>query len=286
MNAPSSCGSDKKYKDWCGKDEGSFQVKPRNEPEVIDYHLTSPDGVNWTRRPGNIIAMILGSRPEDTDKAIDGIVNQAIKVAEEAQHSDLVEKLRDCRHKLYAVRYHLRTLQIEIKERVEEFEKEHSAGSGVYFEIENPRLVFETEAFLFQVKSSLDLLVQALGKVIPPLKSMHTFKSKKIEGSEHAGGSVIIALKKNGFEDLGEIFEESRNEWIQELVLMRDTITHYSHLKGFHCFIEEPYRGGGEVTIHYPTMPSGVRVNEYCLSTYTHILDLYKKALDYLEDKM
>ena len=285
-NVPCACGSGKKYKECCGKPEKSFHVEPKNEPKVIDYYLTSPDGVNWTKKPGNIIAMISGSKPEDTDERIDEIINRAIKVAEKAENKGLVERLRNCRHKLYAVRYHLRTILIEIKQRVEEFEKEYSAGSGVYIEIENPRLVFETEAFLFQVKSSLDLLVQALGRVIPPLNSMHTFKKKTIEGFEHAGGTVIVALNENSFEELGKIFEENRGNWIQDLVPMRDTISHYSRLKGFHCFVEEPYRGGGQVTIHYPLMPSGIRVDEYCSGTYERLLTLYETVLQYLEKKI
>jgi len=253
---------------------------------VIDYYLTSPDGVNWTKRRGNLIAMISGSRPEDADERIDGIISRGINAANEVDSKELIEKFRNCRHKLYAVRYHLRIIQIEIEERVEEFEKQYSAGSGVYLEIENPRLVFETEAFLFQVKSSLDLLVQALGRVVPPLKSMQTFKKRKIDGFEHAGGSVIVALTKNNFEELGKIFEDDREKWIQDLVLMRDTISHYRRLKGFHCFVEEPYRGGGEVKIHYPTMPSGIRVDEYCLATYEHLLSLYETVLEYLENRL
>lgn len=261
----------------------SFQVKPQNQPEVINYFMTSPDGKNWTKQPGNIVAMISGFRPGDLGEEITTIIDPLSKLSQEKQNQCLSEKLIDCRHKLHAVRYHLHTLKTEISERVKEFEKSYSAGSGIAQEMENPRLVYETEAFLFQVKSSLDLLAQTLGCVVPPINSVHTFRSKRIDGVEQTGGTVISALLANGFEELGNLFESHRKTWIQELVDMRDTITHYSHLRHFHCFIEEPYMGGGQVTIHYPTMPSGIRVDTYCQTVYDKLLDLYRSALAFIK---
>lgn len=241
--------------------------------------MTSPDGKNWTKHPGNIIAMISGFKPEDLDKEITVIIDPLHELSKEKQNRRLSKKLIDCRHKLHAVRYHLHTLKREISERVDEFEKSYSAGSGIAQELENPRLVYETEAFLFQVKSGLDILAQVLGCVVPPLNSVRTFRKKKIDGEDLAGGTVINALMKNGFEELGNLFESHRKDWIQELVDMRDTITHFSKLRHFHCFIEEPYMGGDKVMIHYPTMPSGIGVDSYCQMIYDNLLDLYKSAL-------
>ena len=265
------------------KKASSFRVKPKNKPEVIDYYMTSPDGKNWTKHPGNIVAMISGFKPEDLDEDITAIIDPILEYSKEIQNDRLFDKLIDSRHKLHAVRYHLLTLQKEIVDRVDEFKKSYSAGSGIAQELENPRLVYETEAFLFQVKSSLDILAQVLGCVIPPLNSVRTFRKKKVDGVEHAGGTVINALMNNGFEELGKLFEMHRKEWIQELVAMRDTIAHYSRLRHFHCFIQEPYMGGEKVTIHYPSMPSGVRVDSYCQMVYDHLLNLYKSALSFMK---
>lgn len=261
----------------------AFRVKPRNQPEVIDYYMTSPDGKNWIKHPGHLMAMISGSKPENLDQEITALIEPLSKLSQEKQNRCLSEKLFDCRHKLHAVRYHLQTLNKEIVERVREFEKSYNAGAGIAQEIENPRLIYETEAFLFQVKSSLDVLAQVLGCVVPPLASVHTFRSKKVDGVEQAGGTVINALLRNGFEELGNLFESHRVNWIQELVDMRDTITHYSRLRHFHCFAEEPYLGGDQVTIHYPTMPSGIRVDTYCQAVYNNLLDLYRSALSFVK---
>ncbi len=278
-NASCPCGSGLKYKNCCGAN--SFKVSPQNKPKVINSHLSSSDsGKTWQEKPRNLSMIICGVKPEDTDNQIDNVLSVAMKKA--SNNSKLKEKLVDCRHKLHAVRYHLSTLKTEIKEQVENFEKNHTAGSGVAFERENPRLVYETEAFLFQVKSSLDLLTQALGCVIPPLKGMHTFKSKKVDGAWCAGGGVIDALKQNNSEELSDIFDQHRKKWIQELVKMRDDVTHYTHLKEFNCFIEEPYMGKDQVTIHYPTMPSGEKVDNYCHDIYEKLLGLYESALEFI----
>lgn len=279
LNRICPCGSGKKYRDCHGATETSFSIETHNRPEVVDYHLTSPDGVNWTRKPGNLLFMIGGRRPEDTDPTVESLISSFMSRCEAADHSEVRQKLVDLRHKLYAVSYHLEAIGAEIEKRVSEFEKEYHAGSGAHLEIENPRLVYDTEAFLFQVKSALDVLVQVIGRVVPPLSSMHSFRARNIEGEEQAGASVIRALRLNGFPDLGDLFELNRSAWIQELVAMRDTITHYSALRDFHCFIEEPYRGGKTVMIHYPTMPSGRRVDAYCKRANADLLQLVKKSL-------
>ena len=275
-NAPCPCGSRLKYKKCCGASNKSFEVKPQNVPEVISNHMVSRNGGRtWEKRPGTLAAIIRGVKPEDLDKRVFDFLAKAISTSNDLTNKRLKRKLVDCRHKLQAVKYHLSTIETEIRERVKEYESNHLAGSGVFFEIENPRLVYETEAFLFQTKSSLDVLTQAMGCLVRPLKSMNTFAKKK----GCAGGKVILALKKNGYEELGSFFEKERTEWIQEVVEMRDRITHYSELKGFNCFIEEPYKGEEEVAIHYPTMPSGEKVEVYCESIYDRLVELYESTL-------
>jgi hypothetical protein len=114
---------------------------------------------------------------------------------------------------------------------------------------------------------------------------MKTFKRKNIDGVEHAGGAVINALSSNGFPQLAELIEKHRCQWIQKLVEMRDTVTHYSQLRGFHCFIEEPFLGKGQITIHFPSMPTGERVDTYCEETYKNLLDLYNTVLNMMPDR-
>jgi hypothetical protein len=264
----------------------AFNITPHNTPKVINSHLTSSDGgEHWEEHPGLLSAIICVTKPEDSDPTIHATIGPIVKKVVSENDNQLSQKLHDCTHKLHGVKYHLDTIQKEVTKRVEEFKKNYTAGTGVSTEMKNPRLVYETEAFLYQVKSSLDLLVQALGSRIPPLVSMRTFSKKKIAGIEHAGGAVINALSSFGFPQLAELFEKHRCQWIQTLVPMRDTVTHYSQLKGFHCFIEEPFLGKGQITIHFPSMPTGERVDIYCENIYKNLLDLYATALNLMPDR-
>lgn len=200
----------------------------------------------------------------------------------------LTKKLHNCKHKLYAARYHLKAIEGEIDERVADFEKQYAAMSGAGLELENPVLIYETEGFLFQVKSNLDLMIQALRSVVPSLKSFDTFGHKGRRGTSdyRAGGKVIDKLKNSGELELAKLFESHRSAWIQEMTKWRDTITHHSGLRDFHCFIEEPYRGGDQVKIHYPTMPSGERVDLYCQKTYNRLCELYQSVLNSIEERI
>ena len=144
-------------------------------------------------------------------------------------------------------------------------------------------LIYETESFLFQVKSNLDLLTQALGYMFPSIKSSHTFKHSGQGEDFIAGGKVIDSLKKENIEIAG-LLEKNRKLWIQDLVIMRNTVTHYSRLKNFHCFLEEPYVGEEKVRIHYPSMPSGERVDDYCKRNYKNLLNLYKDIFNFVKE--
>jgi hypothetical protein len=63
---------------------------------------------------------------------------------------------------------------------------------------------------------------------------------------------------------------------------MRDTITHYSSLTGFKCFVEEPHTGNDTIRIHYPSMPSDQRVDHYCRHIFEELLSLYQSCLSFI----
>ncbi|MEQ1792754.1 MAG: SEC-C metal-binding domain-containing protein [Nitrospira sp.] len=278
------CGSGKKYKKCCQLIERILSVRPSNSPEEIAHHSVF-DGEKWRKVPG-VLAVRLGmTRTEDKDAEIDRLFEKISQIASDRSARQLLKKLDDCKHKLYAVKFHLRQIVQEINRRVAAFERNHSAASGASVEIANHVLIYETEAFLFQVKSNLDLLVQVMGHVIPSLKSFRTFSHSGAPGTPEyaAGGKVIKELRSCGKIDIANLFDSQRTSWIEEMTIMRDTITHYSGLRDFHCFVEEPYRGGGQVQIHYPTMPSGERVDAYCGKIYDQLCGLYRSAFHQIE---
>lgn len=256
-------------------------MQPNNNPEIINYHLKSKNGKTWRKVSGLLHARLSTISHEDIDDEIVDIFAYTISLINKHRIKGLSEKLHNCKHKLYAVKYHMKAIEEEIEKRVNNFKKQYNAISGVGREQENLVLIYETEAFLFQVKSNLDLMIQALSSVVPSLKGSNTFRhlGERRTDKYLAGGKVIKRLKQSDEQELYLLFETHRNDWIQQLTIWRDIISHYSGLRNFHCFIEEPYRGGDEVKIHYPTMPSGERVDVYCQKTFISLCKLYRSVL-------
>lgn len=60
---------------------------------------------------------------------------------------------------------------------------------------------------------------------------------------------------------------------------MRDKVTHFSNLKEFKCFVEQPYLGEKKSTIYYPTMPDGTRATEYFSDVWNKLLKFYQSFL-------
>jgi len=277
-NDPCPCGSGKKYKNCClRKDQRrrlspieSFKVTPKKKPEIVDHHLVSKNaGKPWEKRPSLLLAR-LSLRPRETSmKEIDELFRDIPK-----ESSQLTRELNICQHKLYAVRYHMNNFISEEQSQIHKFMQDYAPPSGVQMSIENLALIYEMESFLFQVKSSLDVLAVGLLNKNFGLK-LGSF------GTE----MVIDALKKNenkiGREKVNKLKSiiEKNKDWIEEITEMRVQITHYSDLEGFLCFLMMPFTGEEECTIYYPSMPDGTRVTNYMDSVWKRLLSFYKSFL-------
>lgn len=263
-----------------------MEVTPSNKPETIDYHLVGDNKGNWIRKPG-LLNVTIGVREEnDVASEIEDIVRIIHSCLKQPIDNTVLEKFVNCEHKLYAVKYHKKAIENEIVSQVEKFKENYKAGSGAKFETENHILLYNTEAFLFQVKSSLDLLIKGLAFFYPELKSLYTFKHRGEGENYRAGGTVIDVLYRKGRQGIAEIFEANRKIWIQEVTGMRDTITHYSRLKNFKCFVEEPYTGGLTVNVHYPSMPTEEQLDIYCTKIYGYLLSLYKDVFNLIKEDL
>lgn len=286
-NEPCPCGSGNKYKNCCypskthaWKTTGShespaFTVKPKQTLEPITHHgISSNGGKTWESRPGLLSARVYGRDPKDIDETISKMtksVSSSINALNlsTAIKQDLVKRLHDVDHKLHAVKYHLNNYEQAENDKIKEFNKNYTPPTGVQMVIEEPSLIYEVEAFLFQTKSCLDVLSWVLKPVFGfPYCS---FGDK--------GDDIIKQLKNNcpaafaiSAEKITKLVQGAQDQWIVELIDMRDKITHYSRLEGFDCFIEDPYLGGGTTNIHYPTMPNKRRVLEYCQDVWARLL--------------
>jgi len=285
-NDPCPCGSGKKFKKCCYPDKTrewktsssyetpAFRVKLKESPEPIRDHLvSSDDGKTWESRPGLLEVKVFGKKPGDIDGTISNVIDPVCRDLFSVAEHELLTRIKTVEHKLYAVRYHLNNYEHAESDKIEEFKENYKPPTGAQVVIEEPRLIYEVEAFLFQAKSCLDVLSWVL-------KPVFGFEYCKFGDK---GDYTINQLSNNCpatlatyAEKLVKLIEGAQDEWIVELITMRDQIMHRSELEGFYCFIQDPYIGGDTANIHYTMMPNNRRALEYC-----H--DIWEKLLSFCE---
>lgn len=142
-------------------------------------------------------------------------------------------------------------------------------------EIKNEVLIYETESFLFQVKSNLDILIQLLKYIYIYLKEKGNDREALIIEKGHKPTTVEL-MRVNGDVTMADFFEEQINEWISELNMMRNKITHRSGLTEFTSFI---FQSKTEKVVK-PKMPNGRDVDEYCRDIFNKSLNIYKTVAE------
>lgn len=136
-------------------------------------------------------------------------------------------------HKLTATKYHLDNyIKIE-KQQFEysrRFFKEKMNQTREAFE-----LIFELEAFLFQVKSSLDMLVKLMIPIVGNnVVHTQTFGNK---GEKLIKGLTKYKRKKDinvdAVDNLINLIKSDKDSWLEKVVTMRDELSHYKALRDY-----------------------------------------------------
>lgn len=153
-------------------------------------------------------------------------------------------------HKLSATKYHLENYRRMEAEQLEQanrqFSKDPSRTKEAF------ELIFELEAFLFQVKSSLDMLVKLLRPILGEhVVRTHTYGDK--------GEALIKGLrqyrKKKGVnleavDHLIFLAERHKEGWLERTVELRDEL---SHIEGLRNYQFRPIRmGDGSIVAQKP----------------------------------
>lgn len=196
---------------------------------------------------------------------------------------EIMGKRKDCEHKLTAVRYALTLIQVEIGQKISDKEaREYSEmiknGICSEAELKNEVLMYETEAFLFQVKSSLDILIQLL-KNIPNYKILSSGGTTDRESfdidSSPRKKSIVQKIREANDPTLADYLEGEIDLWIRDLNKLRKEITHRSGLQGFTSFVYVSSTG----SLVDPKMPDGTAVDQYCADVYTKLFALFEKVI-------
>jgi hypothetical protein len=154
-------------------------------------------------------------------------------ILSESQKNSFMGTILDLMHKLSAVRYHQGNFK----------NKEESAFNAAKKRLKKDpqdertefHLSFEFEAFLFQTKSTLDILVKLLNATADPkIIATTTFGNK--------GNRVIKGLEqfkeKSGTKcstvaDLQDLIRNQQDRWLNSTIEMRDYLNHITAFKGY-----------------------------------------------------
>ncbi|MFB3122253.1 MAG: hypothetical protein ACE10H_08725 [Candidatus Binatia bacterium] len=136
-------------------------------------------------------------------------------------------------HKLSATKYHLENYRRmeadQLDEANRQFSKDPSRTKEAF------ELIFELEAFLFQVKSSLDMVVKLLRPILGEhVVKTHTYGNKGedlIKGlKQHRKKKGVNLEAVDRLIDLAEMHKEG---WLQRTVELRDELSHIEGLRNY-----------------------------------------------------
>jgi len=142
------------------------------------------------------------------------------------------DALSSVMNKILATKYHAKTIErVEREERHKGLKVFKNADAPLW---ESYQLVYETEAFFFQVKSCLDMGAVLLRKTVGFGGMPGTYGG--------SGDKVVLALKnylrkKEGVnrvavERLIRLIEEDKRSWIDTSVKIRDQLSHSKSMRG------------------------------------------------------
>lgn len=276
-NDPCPCNSGKKYKHCHMK-----SILQPQEQFIVDVkggnigggHLESPDGKTWNKLPGTFQFRVFYEK--ETFPEIDEIITQLLKQIPE-NRIILRARIFRLKHKMRGIRYHLEKFVEHEEMKIKEFSSDYSGTDhdAITFD---PKLVYELESFLFQIKSCFDVITQIIS-ISYRLPQINTFSKD--------GETITKTLKQNTPQplkpksiELVNIINKNKN-WMSDVIDMRDEVTHYSDLEGFLCFIQHMWTGSPTTKISYPSMPDGKRASKYMKETWNRVLDFIKEVIPY-----
>ncbi len=150
-------------------------------------------------------------------------------------------------------------------------------------------LFFEFEAFLFQMKSTLDITVKALEHLFPSTFKVTTFASKgskivnnlneyrkkikkqlenKIDHKERL--ALAIKYRNITIDNIIDLLEKDKADWLGKAIDHRDTISHY---KGSFSLREYSFKEtNGELSIELPEI-LGMNPHFFLKQTYCNCIE-------------
>lgn len=187
-------------------------------------------------------------KEEERDKFITNILNVTIKIS--------------------AMQYHLKNYEQHEALCIEQIKAK--CGANSFISLQAYELLFELEAFIFQMKSALDLAVKFIEILFPKRFKTKTFGAK--------GESLIKGLvnfkndqdaKKEIVDSIISMIEDDQKTWLEQSITLRDTLGHFQTIAGYN-YQAKKCGNGWEIVV--PRI-AGIDVLKYMKTTYSNCLE-------------
>lgn len=187
---------------------------------------------------------------------------------DQKKHDAFTNALLDTMLKCHAMAYHMSNFKEKERRFLEGIE---ANGEGIF---RSHEMLFELEAFLFQLKSALDIGVKIIGILLPGRFRVQTFGGK--------GDTLMRGLnqyahdhsaKQELVKGLQELLANDREAWLEQAINLRDEIGHYRTFADFNY----------HAVNHVDTRT--IRKPRVCGMPPVEYMELvYKNCLEFLQD--
>lgn len=282
-NDPCYCGSNKKYK--------NCHLKPYYPHSSFVTTLHALDTIHVVN---NLPPEIIMSRsditvrdPSPWDNEINSVMMafQGLVLDSKLRWQNRIRlRLNKLHHKMDAIKFHTWMFKL-VEDKIERDWRAFIVGNHTTNKIiENPTLVYNTEGFLFQIKSCLDVLAQII---------LFSFEEDDISTYEDKGRGLVKALENRAIRKYPDYVKqiiqtiENNHDWVRNVVEVRDEVAHFSDIEGLSCFmIKKVEITDLEVTVYYPSMPNGRRVSIFMDDSWAKLRKLIYDCLLIIANKI
>lgn len=193
----------------------------------------------------------------------------------EKERDDFLKVLLDVTVKIAAMQYHLKTYEQHETLCIEQL-KAKCVGSENHISLQAHELLFDLEAFMFQMKSSLDLAVKFFEALFP-----NRFKTKTFGDM---GENLIKGLKnfkndKNAKIDIVDsiisMIRDDQNAWLKQAITLRTSLNHFKTIADYNY---QAKRNGNKWEIISPLIV-GLEALSYMKLTYSNCLEFIQDLM-------
>lgn len=185
-----------------------------------------------------------------------------------------ISVLLDVTIKITAMQYHMKNYESHETLCIEQLKSE--CGDNPYISLQAYELLFELEAFMFQMKSALDLSVKFIEALFPNRFKTKTFGDM---GEDLIKGLVKFKKDKNAkiqiIDAIISMIKADQNSWLKQAITLRTTLNHFKTIAGYNY---QAKKIGEEWEIIVPKIAR--------LNVLTYMKRTYSNCLEFIQDFM